>query len=122
MSKKINKKITIDEFKMWLEGLETFQPPNWAPTFDQWQLIRDKIFSLISHKESSKESSKESYKESYKEPFKELFRDPLKKEAHVSTTGYIAANTRQNPALIPIESDIGDTEIIKMPPPIIPRK
>jgi len=40
------KKITIPEFKAWLDGLSEIQPDDWAPDLNQWKKIRAKIQSL----------------------------------------------------------------------------
>jgi len=37
------KKLTIKEFKMWLQGVEEMQDENWIPTATQWKRIREKI-------------------------------------------------------------------------------
>ena len=36
-------KITIEEFRAWLSGVEDMQPENWCPTQEQWKKIREKI-------------------------------------------------------------------------------
>ena len=38
-----NKKVSLNEFKAWLEGIEELQPRDWAPNSDQWKTIRNKI-------------------------------------------------------------------------------
>lgn len=43
MAKKRNKKISLKEFRAWLEGVEELQPKDWSPSSEQWKLIRDKI-------------------------------------------------------------------------------
>ena len=43
MKKKITKKITLNEFRAWLEGIEELQPNDWSPSKEQWKLIRNKI-------------------------------------------------------------------------------
>lgn len=40
------KKITLAEFRAWLEGVEELQPAGWSPTADQWTLIREKIETI----------------------------------------------------------------------------
>jgi len=40
-------KLTLAEFKAWLEGVEELQPENWAPNHDQWELIRSRINGII---------------------------------------------------------------------------
>jgi len=40
------KRITLVEFRAWLEGVEELQPDNWAPNAEQWKLIRAKIDSI----------------------------------------------------------------------------
>lgn len=44
------KKITLKEFKAWLEGVEELQPKDWSPNVDQWKLIRDKIVQIKEEK------------------------------------------------------------------------
>jgi len=46
-TKKKNKKITLSEFRAWLEGVEELQLDDWSPTNDQWALIRNKINNII---------------------------------------------------------------------------
>lgn len=41
-----DKKITVKEFKMWLEGVEEMQPEGWLPDARQWSRIREKINSI----------------------------------------------------------------------------
>jgi len=40
------KKLTIPEFKAWLDGLSDIQPEDWAPDLNQWKKIKLKIQSL----------------------------------------------------------------------------
>ena len=40
------KKRTLNEFKAWLQGVEELQPAGWAPTADQWKLIRRSIENI----------------------------------------------------------------------------
>lgn len=47
MAKKKNKKITLNEFRAWLDGVEELQPNDWSPDAKQWKLIRDKIDNII---------------------------------------------------------------------------
>ncbi len=42
-----NKKITLNEFHAWLEGVEELQPDGWSPDADQWELIRNKIMNIV---------------------------------------------------------------------------
>ena len=44
-----NKKLTVKEFTMWLQGVEEMQEEGWTPTGTQWKRIRDKI-NLIDDK------------------------------------------------------------------------
>lgn len=44
---KATKKMTLQEFKAWLEGIEEVQPANWHPTIEQWKLIRDRIEHIV---------------------------------------------------------------------------
>ena len=41
-----NTKITIKEFRMWLQGVEEMQDPAWVPNPTQWQRIREKINTI----------------------------------------------------------------------------
>lgn len=50
MSKKLKKTkspISFDEFKAWLSGVEDLQEKDWAPSKEQWIIIRDKINSIV---------------------------------------------------------------------------
>lgn len=40
------RRITINDFRMWLEGVEEMQSENWVPDARQWQRIREKIDSI----------------------------------------------------------------------------
>lgn len=40
------KKVTYPEFLAWLEGVESMQEDNWAPTGVQWKTIREKLNSV----------------------------------------------------------------------------
>ncbi len=35
--------ITVQEFRMWLQGVEEMQDPDWSPSPTQWSKIRSKI-------------------------------------------------------------------------------
>lgn len=37
------KKLSVKEFKMWLQGVEEMQEENWTPDARQWSRIREKI-------------------------------------------------------------------------------
>lgn len=41
------KPVTLSEFKAWLEGVEELQPEGWHPDASQWELVRDKMLSII---------------------------------------------------------------------------
>lgn len=41
------KPVTLSEFKAWLEGIEELQPEGWHPDADQWELVRNKMLSII---------------------------------------------------------------------------
>lgn len=41
------KKITLAEFRAWLEGVEELQPKSWVPDAAQWKLIRNKIKCIV---------------------------------------------------------------------------
>lgn len=55
-TRKRMKKISLNEFKAWLEGVEELQPSGWAPNADQWVLIRDKIKSIKEEPKSEHKS------------------------------------------------------------------
>jgi hypothetical protein len=40
------KERTLDEFKNWLEGLCEFQPNDWSPNNEQWNMIVDAIYMI----------------------------------------------------------------------------
>lgn len=46
-ARRSTKKITLNEFRAWLEGVEELQADDWSPTYDQWQLIRNKINNIV---------------------------------------------------------------------------
>ena len=46
-TKKIIERMTINEFRKKLEGIEMFQPDDWSPTKDQWDLIRQMIDAIV---------------------------------------------------------------------------
>jgi hypothetical protein len=41
------RQITINEFRMWLEGVEEMQAVGWVPDERQWRRIREKINEII---------------------------------------------------------------------------
>lgn len=41
------KKISLQEFRAWLEGVEELQPDGWGPDATQWQLIRGKLECIV---------------------------------------------------------------------------
>lgn len=49
-TRKRTKKQTLAEFRAWLSGVEELQPDDWAPTAEQWQLIRGKIDGIAEPK------------------------------------------------------------------------
>lgn len=51
------KKISPTELKTWLDGYCAAHPENWAPTAEQWIIIRDKIFALKDFKSDGDEPS-----------------------------------------------------------------
>jgi hypothetical protein len=57
--KKVKKKITLSEFKAWLEGADDFHGKDWAPTGEQWKMIREKIDSIEEPKPEIREVVKE---------------------------------------------------------------
>ena len=44
------KRITLSEFRAWLQGVEELQPKGWSPNTEQWKLIRDKIDAITESK------------------------------------------------------------------------
>lgn len=48
--KKLSTSLTIQEFKMWLDGLCAFNTPEWTPNLQQWHAIRDRIMNLRENK------------------------------------------------------------------------
>lgn len=40
------KRVTLNEFKAWLEGVEELQDATWTPSATQWKLIRAKIDNI----------------------------------------------------------------------------
>lgn len=47
-------KITIKEFRMWLQGVEEMQDSAWTPNPTQWQRIREKIDTINDEVEPSR--------------------------------------------------------------------
>jgi hypothetical protein len=46
--KKASKKqLSVSEFKIWLDGYCLSHDDNWAPSTEQWKMIKDKIFALV---------------------------------------------------------------------------
>ena len=45
--KKVQKDISLTEFKAWLEGVEELQARTWFPDDKQWKLIRKKINCIV---------------------------------------------------------------------------
>lgn len=41
--KKPSQKMTVSQFKMWIQGLSEFQEDDWIPNVNQWNLIRERI-------------------------------------------------------------------------------
>jgi len=44
------KRITLSEFRAWLQGVEELQSGGWSPNAEQWKLIRDKIDLIVESK------------------------------------------------------------------------
>lgn len=55
--KKRNKKITLEEFKAWLEGISEMHPQNWVPSLEQWTAIKEKIYSITTTETQKKKIS-----------------------------------------------------------------
>lgn len=45
-NKTINSELSIREFKVWLDGLCSFNAVDWTPNLDQWNLIKHKLMNL----------------------------------------------------------------------------
>ena len=45
-------KITVKEFRMWLQGVEEMQDPAWVPNPTQWARIREKINTITEEQEA----------------------------------------------------------------------
>lgn len=45
--RKAVQKLTLEEFKAWIQGIEAFQPADWVPTKEQWANIRKHIDAII---------------------------------------------------------------------------
>lgn len=45
-TKPINVELSIREFKVWLDGLCSFNADDWTPNLDQWTLIKNKLMNL----------------------------------------------------------------------------
>ncbi len=50
-----NEKVTPKELKDWLKGILEFQNASWSPNTEQWDTIKEKIFSLDDETVISKE-------------------------------------------------------------------
>ena len=50
-TKKNYKKISMLEFRAWLQGVEDLQPKDWHPNLEQWKMIRSKIDQINTIKE-----------------------------------------------------------------------
>ncbi len=46
------KKLSLNEFRAWLSGVEEMQPDNWTPDPTQWRRIRQKIEDVIDNPRS----------------------------------------------------------------------
>jgi len=62
------KKQTLAEFRAWLSGVEELQPEAWAPSADQWKLIREKIDGIIEPKSAVDASALAKMLEGYIKP------------------------------------------------------
>lgn len=51
-SKGIKNLVTVRELKTWLDGYCSAHGEGWSPTPEQWEIIRDKIFSLQESEEA----------------------------------------------------------------------
>ena len=48
--RKPTKKMTLSEFKTWLDGVQSMQPEGWHPTGENWAMICDQIDNIIDDK------------------------------------------------------------------------
>lgn len=46
MTEQIRNRMTIQEFRYWLEGVEEMQPDDWSPDSRQWARIREKLETI----------------------------------------------------------------------------
>ena len=49
-TRKRKQKLTLSEFRAWLQGVEELQSDEWCPNLEQWRLIRDKINGIVTEK------------------------------------------------------------------------
>lgn len=59
---KQKQKMSIEQFQTWLDGYCSAQDENWVPNLTQWELIKQKIFSIVAneieeHKQSNNRTS-----------------------------------------------------------------
>lgn len=52
-SKQSKKILTVGELKTWLDGYCSAHDDDWTPTADQWNMIKDKVFSLADNAPSA---------------------------------------------------------------------
>jgi len=41
------KKVSLNEFRAWLEGIEEMQEDGWTPSAEQWNTIRDRVNHIV---------------------------------------------------------------------------
>ena len=64
-----NKKVTLEEFRAWLSGVEEMQPDDWTPDSTQWRRIRAKIDLIVdSPKKVNNNDGYEKYDETSAQP------------------------------------------------------
>lgn len=54
-----NKKLTLNEFRAWLSGVEEMQPDDWSPDRTQWRRIRAKIEEIVDNAHGSVRTANE---------------------------------------------------------------
>lgn len=92
------KRISLLEFRAWLEGVEELQPKDWAPNLEQWKLIRAKI-DAIGAKEGAVEA--EAAKPAAKPTKQYVPNTLLKQPQQVQATPPASENPLLNGGFIP---------------------
>lgn len=111
------KKISPTELKTWLDGYCAAHPENWAPTPEQWVIIRDKIFALKDFKADGDEGvsrgahvpvqSFPTQPAAFAAPPRNVVQHPIQR-ATGSTLATGAPANRTGPIKTPDDNDISD--------------